>query len=102
MPEALRPGERWSLDFLSDRFGASRTFRILAVNDDGCRENLCLIADISISSAGTECPYASPWKARQHCQRGANGCATGSSTTGRGAEFTSRAILKWARENDVD
>jgi putative transposase len=49
MPEALRPGERWSLDFLSDTFGASRRFRILAVNDDCCRENLCLMADTSIS-----------------------------------------------------
>ena len=27
--KALRPGERWSLDFLSDTFGASRRFRIL-------------------------------------------------------------------------
>ena len=31
MPKALRPGERWSLDFLPDTFGASRRFRILAV-----------------------------------------------------------------------
>jgi len=31
-----------SLDFLSDSFGASRKFRILAVIDDCCRENLCL------------------------------------------------------------
>ena len=41
MPVALRPGERWSLDFVSDTFGASRKFRMLAVNDDCCRENLC-------------------------------------------------------------
>lgn len=40
MPVALRPGERWSLDFVSDTFGASRKFRMLAVNDDCCRENL--------------------------------------------------------------
>ena len=51
MPEALRPGARWSLDFLSDTFGASRRFRILAVNDDCCRETLCLMADTSISGA---------------------------------------------------
>ena len=51
MPKALKPGERWSLDFLSDTFGASRRFRILAVNDDCCRENLCLVADTSISGA---------------------------------------------------
>ena len=34
-----------------DTFGASRKFRILAVNDDCCRENLCLMADTSISGA---------------------------------------------------
>ncbi len=51
MPVALRPGERWSLDFVSDTFGASRKFRMLAVNDDCCRENLCLMADTSISGA---------------------------------------------------
>ena len=48
---ALRPGERWSLDFVSDSFGASRKFRMLAVNDDCCRENLCLMANTSISGA---------------------------------------------------
>ena len=51
MPVPLRPNQRWSLDFLSDTFGACRRFRILAVNDDCCRENLALIADTSISGA---------------------------------------------------
>lgn len=63
MPEATQPNQRplsagccatacqaaGSLDFLADSFGASRKFRILAVNDDCCRENLCLAADTSIS-----------------------------------------------------
>jgi len=51
MPVPLRPNQRWSLDFLSDTFGACRKFRILAVNDDCCRKNLALIADTSISGA---------------------------------------------------
>jgi putative transposase len=51
LPVATQPNARWSLDFLSDTFGASRRFRILAVNDDCCRENLCLVADMSISGA---------------------------------------------------
>jgi putative transposase len=51
MPEALRPNQRWSMDFVSDTFGPSRRFRILAVNDDCCRENLGLVADTSISGA---------------------------------------------------
>jgi len=51
MPVPLAPGARWSMDFVSDTFGASRKFRILAINDDCCRENLCLVADTSISGA---------------------------------------------------
>lgn len=51
MPVPLRPNQRWSLDVLSDTFGAWRRFRILAVNDDCCRENLAPIADTSISGA---------------------------------------------------
>ena len=51
MPVPLAPGTRWSMDFVSDTFGASRKFRILAINDDCCRENLCLVGDTSISGA---------------------------------------------------
>ena len=51
MPLALMPNQRWSLDFVADTFGASRKFRILAVIDDCCRENLCLVADTSLSGA---------------------------------------------------
>ena len=93
MPVALRPGERWSLDFLSDMFGASRKFRILAVNDDCCRENLCLMADTSISGARVAREldalvrvYGKP----------------ASIVSDNGTEFTSRAILRWANDNAVD
>ena len=86
MPEAVRPGERWSLDFLSDTFGASRRFGILAVNEDCCRENLCLMADTSISGARVAREldalvrlYGKP----------------ASIVSNNGTEFTSRAILKW-------
>lgn len=68
----LSPGERWSLDFVSDTFGASRKFRMLAVNDDCCRENLCLMADTSISGAevgtGVGCACARLWQIHLHCQ----------------------------------
>ena len=93
MPEALRPGERWALDFLSDTFGTSRSFRILAVNDDCCRENLCLMADTSISGARVAREldalvriYGKP----------------ASIVSDNGTEFTSRAVLKWANDNGVD
>ncbi len=93
MPEALRPGERWSLDFLSDTFSASRRFRILAVNDDCCRENLGLMADTSISGARVAREldalvrlYGKPV----------------SIVSDNGTEFISRAILKWANDNGVE
>ena len=93
MPEALKPGQRWSLDFLSDTFGASRKFRILAVNDDCCRENLCLMADTSISGARVAREldalvrvYGKP----------------ASIVSDNGTEFTSQAILRWANDNGVE
>ena len=51
MPVPAAPGERWSLDFLSDVFGSGRRFRILAAIDDHTRECLALVADTSISGA---------------------------------------------------
>ena len=93
MPEALRPNQRWSMDFVSDTFGSSRRFRILAVNDDCCRENLGLVADTSISGARVAREldalvrlYGKP----------------GSIVSDNGTEFTSKAILKWAKDNNVE
>lgn len=92
MPVAVRPNERWSMDFLSDTFGASRRFRVLAINDDCCRESLGLIADTSISGARVAREldalvrlYGKPK----------------SIVSDNGPEFTSRAILKWADKNGV-
>ena len=90
---ATRPNQRWSLDFLSDTFGACRKFRILAVNDDCCRENLALIADTSISGArvARELDALVRIYGKPACLVSDNG-----------TEFTSKAILKWANENGVE
>ena len=93
MPVPLRPNQRWSLDFLSDTFGACRRFRILAVNDDCCRENLALIADTSISGARV----ARELDALVRIY-GKPACIV----SDNGTEFTSKAILKWANENGVE
>jgi len=93
MPVALRPGERWSLDLLSDTFGACRRFRILAVNDDCCRENLCLMADTSIS--GIRVARELDALVRLYGR-------PASIVSDNGTEFTSRAILKWAGDNGVE
>ncbi len=93
MPEAHRPGGRWSVDFLSDTFGASRRFRILAVNDDCCRENLCLMAETRISGARVARELDA--LVRVHGR-------PASIVSVIGTEFTSRAILKWSNDNGVD
>ena len=90
MPMPLRPNQRWSLDFLSDTFGACRKFRILAVNDDCCRENLCLVPDTSISGARVARELDALIRIY-----GKPACIV----SDNGTEFTSKAILKWANDN---
>ena len=92
MPSAADVNARWSLDFVSDSFGASRKFRILAVIDDCTRECLCLVADTSLSGARVARELSALIRVY-----GKPGCIV----SDNGTEFTSRAILKWADENSV-
>ena len=93
MPMATHPNQRWSLDFLSDTFGAYRKFRILAVNDDCCRENLALIADTSLSGARVARELDALVRVYGKPK---------SIISDNGTELTSKAILKWAHENGVE
>lgn len=81
------------MDFVADTFGASRRLRILAINDDACRENLCLLGDTSIS--GARVARELDTLVRLY---GKPACIVSDD----GTEFTSRAILKWASENRVE
>ena len=92
MPVAAWPNTRWLLGFLSDSFGASRKFRILAVIDDCTRECLCLVADTSLSGARVARELSSLIRIY-----GKPDCIV----SDNGTELTSRAILKWADENEV-
>ena len=69
-----------------------RTRLALAVIDDCCRENLCLVADTSISGARV----ARELDALVRIY-GKPACIV----SDNGTEFTSRAILKWADQNGV-
>lgn len=93
MPVPLRPNDRWSMDFVADTFGASRRLRILAINDDCCRDNLCLLGDTSI--LGVRVARELDMLVRLY---GKPACIV----SDNGTEFTSRAILKWASENRVE
>ena len=92
MPVAAHPNARWSLVFVSDSFGASRKFRVLAVIDDCTRECLCLVVDTSLSGERVARELSALIRIY-----GKPGCIVSDNTT----EFTSRAILRWADENTV-
>lgn len=91
-PAAQAPNQRWSLDFASDTFGASRRFRVLAVVDDCTRESLALIPDTSLSGArvARELDAAIRLYGRPAAVVSDNG-----------SELTSRAILDWQSRTGV-
>ena len=93
VPEAFRPNRRWSMDFVSDTFGASRRFRILVVNDDCCRENLALVADTSLSGARVARELDALLRLYGKPE---------TIVSDNGTEFTSKAILRWAKDNGVE
>ena len=88
-----RINARWSLDFVHDQFAHGRRFRILNIVDDVTRECLAAIPDTSISG-----------------KRVARELTTIVSVRGKprmivsdnGAEFTSNAMLGWAKDYGVD
>ncbi|WP_264812693.1 IS3 family transposase, partial [Acetobacter oeni] len=87
------PGQRWSLDFVSDALICGRRFRILTVIDDFSRKNLALVADTSLSGGRVAREltalverYGKPLMI----------------VSDNGTEFTSHAILKWADEMKIE
>ena len=93
MPAALRPNDRWSLDFVSDQMVDARRFRVLAIYDDCTRECLAAVADVSLSGrrVGRELDLliASRGKPR-------------SIISDNRTELTSNAILSWCADTQVD
>jgi len=92
MPAAGAPNMRWSIDFVSDTFGASRRFRTLAVVDDCTRECIGLVADTSIGGARVTRELDAMMRVY-----GAPACIV----SDNGTEFTSRAALEWQGKTGV-
>jgi putative transposase len=92
MPLPQGANQRWSLDFLSDVFGAGRRFRILAVIDDFSRECLALIADTSLPGSRV---------ARELDALIIRHGKPQTIVSDNGSELTSRAILKWQNETGI-
>ena len=87
-----KPNERWSIDFVSDRFTDGRPFRILSLIDDFSRECLALIADTSMPGLRV---------ARELDSVLQNRTKPKTIVSDNGTEFTCTAILKWSADRQV-
>ena len=86
------PNERWSIDFMHDRLANDRTIRTMNVVDDFTRE--CLALEIAFSFGSADVIRCFEDLAFER----------GFPKTVRfdnGSEFTSRAMLRWGAERDV-
>lgn len=89
---AARPNQRWSMDFVSNRFADGRWFRILTVIDQYTRECLCAYADRSQTGEKVVVQMK-----RLASVRG----VPESITTDNGSEFAGKAMETWAYEAGV-
>ncbi len=88
-----RVNARWSLDFVHDQFARGRRFRILNIVDDVTRECLAAIPDTSISGKRVARELTMLVEARGK---------PAMIVSDNGTEFTSNAILSWAKGQTVD
>ncbi len=84
---------RWSLDFVHDQFALGRRFRILNIVDDVTRECLAAIPDTSISGKRV---------ARELTVLIGRRGKPAMIVSDNGTEFTSNAILGWAKDHNVE
>lgn len=84
---------RWSLDFVHDQLAQGRRFRILNIVDDVTRECLAAIPDTSISGKRV---------ARELTTLIGLRGKPGMIVSDNGTEFTSNAILSWAKDHAVE
>jgi putative transposase len=89
---ALRPDQKWSMDFVAQRLPDGRWIRVLTVVDQFTRECVTLLADNTLS--GEKVAVALD---KALLQRG----APESITVDNGTEFTSKALDHWAYKNGV-
>lgn len=88
-----RANARWSLDFVHDQFPCGRRFRVLNIVDDVTRECLAAVADTSISGRRV---------ARELTDLVRRRGKPGMIVSDHGTEFTSNAILAWAKDAGVE
>jgi putative transposase len=92
LPAAVRPNERWSMDFIHDQLSNGRRFRTLTIVDDFTRQCPTLWSDHSIGGTGVVAVLAHLAKTHGLPQ---------TITVDNGPEFTGKALHNWAQQNQV-
>ena len=89
---AVRPNQKWSMDFVAQRLVDGRWVRVLTVIDQFTRECLALFADVSLSGEKVAAALD-----KIVADRG----APQSITVDNGTEFASKAVDLWAYQSAV-
>ncbi len=89
---ALRPNQKWSMDFVAQRLPDGRWIRVLTVVDQYTRECVTLLADNTLSGEKVATALDKVVSLRGAPQ---------SITVDNGTEFTSKALDLWAYKNGV-
>jgi putative transposase len=89
---ALRPNQKWSMDFVAQRLPDARWIRVLTVVDQYTRECVTLLADNTLSGEKVAMALDKVLLQREVPE---------SITVDNGAEFTSKALDHWAYRNGV-
>lgn len=90
--QAVRPNQRWSMDFVAQRLPDGRWIRVLTVVDQFTRECLTLHADTALSGEKVALALSEIVRLRGAPQ---------SITVDNGTEFSSKAMDLWAYSNGV-
>jgi len=90
--QAVRPNQKWSMDFVAQRLPDGRWIRVLTVVDQFTRECVTLLADNALSGEKVARALDNAVSLRSAPQ---------SITVDNGTEFTSKALDIWAYKNSV-
>lgn len=92
LPQANKPDQRWSMDFVQDVLETGRRFRMLCVIDQYTKE--CPVIEVDFSLNGLRVTRALDWMllTRKRPQ---------AITVDNGPEFAGKVLDRWAYENKV-
>ena len=93
LAKAVRPNERWSMDFIHERTEDGRSFRVLSIIDQFTRECIALVADRPMTGAKVVLALEQAF-----CQGRPK---PESITTDNGSEFVGKALDAWSVRHGI-